>query len=87
MQFLGELDLHDSVASDQHEEQFLAATDALKNPGGQTKHKDDPLVGAKVPCRHPRHAVAPEPYKDKMMIIMASGTRIKDGQHIVILLC
>jgi hypothetical protein len=44
------LDLHDSVASDQQEVQFLAATETLNDPSAQAKHMVDPSCEAKVPA-------------------------------------
>jgi hypothetical protein len=50
--FSGENDsgLHDPVASDQHVEQLLAATEMLNDPSGQAQHLVDPSSEAKVPC-------------------------------------
>jgi hypothetical protein len=39
------MDPHEFDASDQHEEQFVAAIATLKDPRGHDKHKVDPLLG------------------------------------------
>ena len=52
-------DLHVPEASDQHDEQFMAAAMALKDPSGQVRHTVDALLEANVPCRHFVHELAP----------------------------